>query len=119
MKLLYNYLFKCDSCFQQHSDENIAKNCCIQGEVTPLFECAVCKKQYYTEKGAVGCIEKCDSSPIFEVTTDNNHWRIFENGVIEGFPEDAQVINRIPVVLNTRIAKWCEKAEKNWAGAIR
>ncbi len=59
MKLFYNYLFKCDSCFQIHGLEDFAKNCCIQGEVTPLFECAVCKKQYYTKKGATRCVKEC------------------------------------------------------------
>ncbi len=48
-------IFKCDSCFQIHADKTIAKQCCIQGEITPLFECGNCGNQFYVKKPAKEC----------------------------------------------------------------
>ena len=35
--------------------------------------------------------------PIFEIIDGDKHYKIYENGDIEGFSEDAWIINRIPV----------------------
>ncbi len=55
--------------------------------------------------------------PIFEIIDGDNHYKIFENGTIDGFPVDIQVINRIPIVLAERISKWCAEAEEKWNGS--
>lgn len=36
--------------------------------------------------------------PIFEVIDGDNHYKIWEDGHIEGFGDDVIVVNRIPVV---------------------
>ena len=35
--------------------------------------------------------------PIFEIIDGDIHYKIYENGDIKGFSEDAWIINRIPV----------------------
>ena len=47
--------------------------------------------------------------PIFEIRTKDNHYKIYENGTIEGFPLDSYIINRIQIVLATRLAKFLEE----------
>ncbi len=42
---------------------------------------------------------------IFEVIDEDKHYRIYENGKVEGFGEGAIILNRIPVVFAQRMAK--------------
>ncbi len=59
----------------------------------------------------IGMIEK---RPIFEVITGDGHFKIYENGTIDGFPEGAEVINSIQIVFNMRLADFLDKAERVW-----
>ena len=52
--------------------------------------------------------------PIFEILHKDNHYKIYENGAIEGFPEGCCAINGIQIVIAQRIAKWIESAQKQW-----
>ncbi len=52
--------------------------------------------------------------PIFEIIYKDNHYKIYENGTIEGFPEGGCVVNKIQIVLAQRIAKWIESAQNQW-----
>lgn len=47
--------------------------------------------------------------PIFEVTDGDKHYKIWYNGEIEGFGEDATVINRIPTVMIKKAADYLSK----------
>ncbi len=52
--------------------------------------------------------------PIFEIIYEDNHYKIYENGTIEGFPDGGCVVNKIQIVLAQRIAKWIESAQNQW-----
>jgi hypothetical protein len=54
------------------------------------------------------------NKPIFEIQYNNNHYKIYENGKIEGFPEGGLVVNRIQATMAERIAKWIESAKNQW-----
>ena len=56
------------------------------------------------------------TEPIFEIMTKDNHFKIYENGMYEGFPEGGMVINRIPVRIAESIAHFCEKTA-SWSPA--
>jgi len=43
------------------------------------------------------------TEPIFEVIDGDKHYKIYENGRIEGFPSGCTVINGIPI----KIAEIC------------
>ena len=49
------------------------------------------------------------TEPIFELITNDSHFKVYENGVCEGFPEGGTVINRIPVRIAERIAYFCKE----------
>ncbi|MCK5608680.1 hypothetical protein KAR91_42780 [Candidatus Pacearchaeota archaeon] len=42
--------------------------------------------------------------PIFEVIDGDKHYKIYENGEIEGFGDDVTIFNRIPTVFATKLA---------------
>lgn len=54
--------------------------------------------------------------PIFEVESGDKHYKIYENGTIDGFPKDAFIINRIQIVFFERMAEFLKKLEEGEEG---
>ncbi len=49
--------------------------------------------------------------PIFEIKHGDNHYKIYENGMIEGFPEGCYIVNRIQIAMLDKFAKWIESTK--------
>ena len=46
--------------------------------------------------------------PVFEILYENNHYKVYDDGKLEGFPAEGVIINRIPVRVAEKVAHWCD-----------
>jgi hypothetical protein len=47
--------------------------------------------------------------PIFEIVDGDKHYKVYENGTIEGFSKDVYIINRIQIAFCMRMADFLEQ----------
>lgn len=56
-----------------------------------------------------------DDKPIFEVIShDGHHWKIWQDGTTEGFPDRCEVFNRYQIVLGSTISKVRKKMREGY-----
>lgn len=46
-----------------------------------------------------------DEEPAFVIWTADHVWKIYRSGRVEGFPEGAAIVNRIPLLTAEEISK--------------